>query len=144
MVVAEFAGEMTVGLLQLQHVIQQGPHPLFPLAVLPAVPLFVGQIVEPGIDSLRLFATAVNHIRVGGNTIGYAHLVFQPPFGGESMLQPTVEDGLSGLYQALLAGLLTIFQRIEGIEQHTATETQLNMVDGQTVVAPDGESRMVF
>ena len=109
-----------------------------------ALTALVGQIVEHGIGRLRLFANAVHHLVVGRYTLGDAHLILQPATGREALCQPAVEDGLPLLYQALLTGLLAILQGIEGIEQHAAAEAQLHMVDGLTVVAADGQSRVVF
>ena len=143
-VVAILAGEVAVALLQVEHVVEQRAHLLFPLRVLAAVLLLVVQVVEHGIDRLRLLADAMHNVGIGGDALCNAHLVLEIALLCKTICQPAIENGAAHLHQPLLARLLAILQRVEGIEQHATAEAQLHVVGGQAVVAAQANARVVF
>ena len=61
-VVAEFAGETAVGILERAEFLQQGPDAGLPPGMAAAVPFFVVEVVQQGVEALRLAADAVDRL----------------------------------------------------------------------------------
>ena len=112
--------------------------------MLAAVLLLVVQVVEHGIDGLRLLADAMHDVGISRDALGDAHLILEIALLRKTVCQPAVEDGAPHLHQPLLARLLAILQRVEGVQQHAAAEAQLHVVGGQAVVAAQANARVVF
>ena len=122
-VIAVFPGEMTVALLQFHHGIEQGAHLCFPVFMHTAVLALIVQVVEHGIHGFRLLAYAVCDVVVGGYSACDVHVFLEIAVGSEPIGQPTVIDVVAHLDELCVTGLLSIFQGIEGIEEHTPAET---------------------
>ncbi len=99
-----------------------------------SVLFLIAQIVQHGIDALRLLADAVHDVLIGRDAVGNVEVVLEVALGRETMLQPTVEDGLSHAHEFGIASLFAIFQSVEAVEQHTSAEAYLHMVYGFAVV----------
>ena len=137
MVVEVLAREAAVGLLELEHTVEQRAYLLLPCLVTSAVELLVAEKMEHGVDAFALLTDAVDYVLVGWYGLVEAYLVLEVAAFGEAVCEVAVEDGAAGSYDVRLACLLAIFNGVEAVEDGAAAEAELSGGVGLAVVTAE-------
>ena len=81
------------------------------------------QIMKHGIDRLALLADRVDHVLALGHAVAEVDKIDEVASIGKAILHEAFDDAMTHLNKLFIIVCFTPLHFVEGIQQHTATET---------------------